>query len=123
MDNAYPYFPFIALYPENCISSHEEYEEYSRFYLSLYYNQFSHSSFTKDEYIESELKGFMENLYCSMVLDGYYWAVGSILLMDEDKINEKVFNYANCTLRLKITKHLLTMDFIKDVIEKKYLFA
>ncbi|CAI2371447.1 unnamed protein product [Moneuplotes crassus] len=118
MDNAYPYFPFIALYPENCLTK-KEFITYSKHYLGLYHDNFGVPEETKEQYIERELPVFLENLYCSMILNGYYWGIWSILMIDEKKINDKIFNFAFAKQRIELTQHLLTLDFIREAVETK----
>ncbi|CAI2371357.1 unnamed protein product [Moneuplotes crassus] len=117
-DNAYPYFPYIALYLENC-PTQEEFEEYSKYYLELYHETFGAPEETKEEYVARELPQFLENLYCCMVFDGYFWGIWSILMIEEDKINDKIFNFSLGVLRMKITHHLLTLDFVKEAVDNK----
>lgn len=117
-DNAYPYFPFIKLYFENCLSM-KEFEKYSKYYLGMLYEHRQISDKTKEQYIEDELHQFIENLFCCMVINGYYWSVWSILMIEESKINDKIFNFSLARLRIQITHHLLSLDFFKEVIDKK----
>ena len=118
VDNSFPFFPNIAIYLENCLTQ-KEFEEYSKQYLELYHENFGIPEESKEEYVERELPKFLENLYCSMILDGYYWGIWSILMIEESKINDKIFNFAFATKRIQVSKYLLSLDFVKEAIENK----
>lgn len=118
MDNDYPYFPYVGLYPENCLEE-DEFEAYSRYYLELYYTNYYQGDMSKEEYINSEIKQFLENLYTSMILDGFYWGVWSILMIKEDEINNKIFNFAFALKRIELTKILESKPFIRTAIDNK----
>mmetsp|Transcript_31496 Transcript_31496/g.27872 ORF Transcript_31496/g.27872 Transcript_31496/m.27872 type:complete len:244 (+) Transcript_31496:345-1076(+) len=92
LDNAAPYYPFIKLYPENCLTQ-QEFEDYSKQYLGLYFDNYGTPEENREDYIKRELPAYLENLYCSMIIDSYYWGVWSILMLDEKKINDKIFNF------------------------------
>ena len=81
MDNAFPYYPFIALYTKNALSQ-SEYSTYSTLYLSIYHKNMYKGDLNEQEYIDQELPVFMQNLYCSMILNGYYWGIWSILMIN-----------------------------------------
>jgi hypothetical protein len=117
IDNSYPYFPFIRLYKSNCPTK-AEFEDHSKFYLGLCYEN-SDQSTTKEKYIEDKLPQFIENLFCSMILDGFYWGVWGILMINEIKINDEIFNFGFVQSRIELSNHLLSLDFFKEVIDNK----
>lgn len=119
LDNAYPFYPFIISYPENCLTE-EEFKTYARHYLQHEYTEAGiEGEETCEEYVEKELPMFLENLYCSMILDGYYWGVWSLLMIDMDKINDKIFNFGYITNRIKINEFLMSLDFVREAVENK----
>lgn len=118
IDNAFPYYPFIMFYPENQLSE-EEYVKYSTHYLSLMHEYIYDGELSKEQYIEEELPLFLENLYCSMILNGFYWGIWSIVLIDDKDINEKIFNFAFAKYRIELTQTLLKNDFIKEAVDAR----
>lgn len=118
-DNAFPFYPFSKLYLKNCLSK-SEFEHYSQLYLSMFYDQHQISKeISKEKYIEDELPQFIENLFCWMLLDCYNWCIENIISIEEDKVNDKIFNYAFAGSRIQIIEYLLSLDFFKEVIDKK----
>ena len=118
LDNSAPYYPYVKNYTENCLTQ-KEFEEYSSFYLGLYYDSFGTPEESKEDFIKRELPLYLENLYCSMIIDCYYWGVWSIMMIDEKKINEKIFNFEYAKLRMNMIKFLLSIDYIKEAVENK----
>jgi thiamine kinase-like enzyme len=116
MDNAYPFYPFIALYIDNC-PDQEEFEKLAKLYLKRHWQGLDDQPPNCEEYVEKELQSFLTNLYRSMLLDGIFWGVWSLLMIEVEKINDKIFNFAFCELRMKLSKHLLTLPYIKKAEE------
>ena len=40
-------------------------------------------------------------------------------MIEESKINDKIFNFAFATKRIQVSKYLLSLDFVKEAIENK----
>lgn len=118
LDNSYPFYPYINSYPENCLEEHE-FETYARYYLQLYYDTLYKGDETKEQYVERELPMFLENLYCSLLLSGFYWGIWSLLMIDEKKINDKIFNFGYITASINIYEWLIKKDFIKNAVDNK----
>ena len=85
----------------------------------MWYNNYNQSEQTLEGYLEKELPIFLENLYCSMILDGIFWGVWAILMLDEAKANDKIFNFAFVSKRIDMTYILLDFPFIREAVNSK----
>mmetsp|Transcript_20657 Transcript_20657/g.23907 ORF Transcript_20657/g.23907 Transcript_20657/m.23907 type:complete len:97 (-) Transcript_20657:165-455(-) len=92
VDNEHPYYPYSEIYPENCLEE-KDFVKYSKQYLSLCHKNVYKGELSEEDYVNSELEGFLENLYCSMILSATHWGVWAILLLKDDTVNDQVFNY------------------------------
>lgn len=97
----------------------EEYKKYSSMYLKLYYAHKYIGELSEDEYVTQELPLFLENLYCSMILNNYYWGIWSILMINEKEINNKIFNFGYAKMRIELADFLMTQDYVRDAVESK----
>jgi len=120
LDNSYPYFPFIEFVPENCLEEHE-FRAYSEFYLKLLYKHGYSGELSEAEYVSTHIDEFLTNVYCSMVLSVLYWGFWSVLMINESKVNQKIFNFGYVTKRIEMHNFLMTKEFVNSRVQDRIL--
>ncbi len=91
-DNAHPTAPGIKLYLSN-FPTQEEVLLIIRFYLECLHKH-EKSELTLEQYISSKIEKFEKEVKQCMLLNNYYWAVWSFIMLKETDIrNDLAFTY------------------------------
>ena len=112
-DNAHPVFPYTKFYAWNWLEE-SEFTYYANYYLSLYHRNIYKGDLDEKSYIESSIDQFLDNIYRWMILYAFHFGIAAILVLEDETINDEIYNFGFVENRIKLVELLLSKDFIKS---------